>query len=367
MAGDKRTIRTDDKPAWRTWVFPLVMIALWCTPALIINVTHGLQAGREPALIVAAVFSVFGAAMCGLRLETQGSLVGRAATSGCLAVLITFNFSNAVGLSAGHRDHARSAALTQQSARGSLADDARTITGTIAKLDNDLGASSVSSIKAEIAAAEYSPLFSRSRKCTDATLSESRAHCQAWERTRAMLSAAEQRDKLQGELARINEQLRAAPVRESVDPQSEAIVQALALAGFAVRPRDVGYGLVLLFALGIELMAAFGASWCGVRLPTPPRLVNTPLAAMKPTAMTKAPQAAPSPLAAFVGDLVKCDRATPFKALYEMYEAGCRAGGTEPESRRAVGLALSKRFDKVKGGDAAYFARPRLAAVATAA
>jgi hypothetical protein len=34
------------------------------------------------------------------------------------------------------------------------------------------------------------------------------------------------------------------------------------------------------------------------------------------------------------------------------------------ESRRAVGLALSKRFDKPKGGDAAYYARPRLSAVA---
>jgi hypothetical protein len=395
MAGDKRTMRTngtpvgvnvrnlrrDDKPAWRAWVLPLAMIALWCSPALIINVTHGLQSGREPALIVAAVFSVFGAAMCGLRLETQGSVVGRAIAGGCLAVLITFNFSNAVGLSAGHRDQARSEALTQQSTRGSLTDDARTINGAITKLDKELGASSVSSIRAEIAAAEYSPLFSRSRKCADATLSESRAHCQAWEKARAMLSAAEQRDKLRGELAAINEQLRAAPVRESVDPQSEAIVQALAFAGFAVQQRDVGYGLVLLFALGIELMAAFGASWCGVRLPAPVQSVNTVLAAVKPAAMPKATQATESPLTAFIGDLVRCDRATPFKALYEMYEAACRTAGAEPESRRAVGLALSRRFDKVKGGDAAYFARclgtpigvnktnprPCLAAVATAA
>ena len=81
----------------------------------------------------------------------------------------------------------------------------------------------------------------------------------------------------------------------------------------------------------------------------------------------KAIQATDSPLAAFVSDLVKCDRPTPFKALYEMYEAACRASGSEPESRRAVGLTLSKRFDKVKGGDAAYYVRPRLTAVATAA
>jgi hypothetical protein len=77
------------------------MIALWCSPAVAINVTHGLQSGREPALIAAAVFSVFGAAMCGLRLETQDSLIGRAVTAGCLAVLITCNFSNAVGLAWG--------------------------------------------------------------------------------------------------------------------------------------------------------------------------------------------------------------------------------------------------------------------------
>jgi hypothetical protein len=30
------------------------MIALWCSPAVAINVTHGLQSSREPALIVAA-------------------------------------------------------------------------------------------------------------------------------------------------------------------------------------------------------------------------------------------------------------------------------------------------------------------------
>ena len=83
--------------------------------------------------------------------------------------------------------------------------------------------------------------------------------------------------------------------------------------------------------------------------------------------MPKTVQATDGPLAAFIGDLVRCDRPMPFKALYEMYEAACRAAGSEPESRRAVGLALSNKFDKVKGGDAAYFVRPRLAAVATAA
>ena len=72
------------------------------------------------------------------------------------------------------------------------------------------------------------------------------------------------------------------------------------------------------------------------------------------------------PLGASLGDLVKCDRPTPFKQLYEMYEAACRAAGAQPESRRAVGLALSKRFDKPKGGDAAYYARPRPSAVVAA-
>lgn len=112
MAGDKGRSGEDRK----RWIFPLAMIALWCSPAMAINVTHGLQSDREPALIVAAVFSIFGAAICGLRLEVQGSLAGKLMTAGCLVVLITFNFSNAVGLSAGHRDHARNEALTQQTA-----------------------------------------------------------------------------------------------------------------------------------------------------------------------------------------------------------------------------------------------------------
>lgn len=96
----------------------------------------------------------------------------------------------------------------------------------------------------------------------------SRAHCAAWERARAMLAAAEQRDQLQGELTAINAQLRVAPLVEAADPQADAIVHALGFAGIKIAdPRDVGYALVLLLAAIAELMAAFGGLMCGVRLP----------------------------------------------------------------------------------------------------
>lgn len=100
MKEDARTLGPSSHSSWHRWIFPFAMIALWCSPAVAINVTHALQSGREPALIVAAVFSVFGAAMAGLRLETAGSLLHKLITTACLAVLLSFNFSNAVGLSA---------------------------------------------------------------------------------------------------------------------------------------------------------------------------------------------------------------------------------------------------------------------------
>ena len=370
MRDDKGRSR-DDKNDRKRWIFPLSMITLWCAPAIAINVTHGLQAGREPALIVAAVFSVFGAAMCGLRLERQGPFAGKLLAAGCLCVLLTFNFSNAIGLSAGSRDHARGEALTAQTARRSLEDDAGTIRGTIARLDNELGASSLSSLKAEIAAAEYSPLFSRSRKCADATAIESRAHCSALERSRALLGAAEQREHLAADLARITAQLRAAPVRESIDPQAEAIVQALAFAGLAVQPRDVGYGLVLLFALGIELMAAFGAGWCGVRLPG--HLPAVALERPRATGIARRSDAAPTipapataqpgdTLAAFVAELVESRQPMPFAELQEAYADRCKAAGTAAKSARALGLALTEAgFAKSKadGGKIHYGARLR--------
>lgn len=69
-------------------------------------------------------------------------------------------------------------------------------------------------------------------------------------------------------------------------------------------------------------------------------------------------------LAAFVGGLVKSDRPAPFKQLHEMYEAACRAAGEEPLKPLAVGKALKAGFGRVKGGNSAYFAKPRLAVVA---
>ena len=65
-------------------------------------------------------------------------------------------------------------------------------------------------------------------------------------------------------------QLRASSSREAdtvAPPQAEAIARHSHSSGWRPGPRDVGYALVLLFALCIELMAAFGASWCGVHLP----------------------------------------------------------------------------------------------------
>lgn len=359
----------DDARTLGGTVGTVIKAGICCSPAIAINLENGASAGNSPALIVGAVACVLGAAWFGLSLEGEGSRLVKLRNSTILAVLLTVNFANAVGLSASHSDHGRNDALTQQSARQSLADDARTLSGTVGRLSAELGTASSASLRGDIAAREFDALYTRSKRCADATVTESRTLCAGLERSKAMLSAAVERDRLAGELAALNVQLRAAPVREGVDPKSEAIAKAFAFVGLAVYPRDVAYALVLLYALGIELLAAFGGM---IRLPgareaaavAPQASVAVAVPDAIPAAIPPASAPRPSALVVFVAGLVKSDTATPFKTLYGMYSSACRAAGEQPETALAVGLAMSKQFKKNKGGDRAYFAKPRLAAVA---
>lgn len=366
-AGRSGTIRDDAQQvrgAWKGWVFPLGMIGLWCAPAVGINAAYGLQTGREPALIGVSMAAVIFTAMCALRLETKASLPMRLLTVALVLIGVAYNLSNAIGLAAGHRSHDRSAALTSQGRAASIRDDIGTIKAEIARLNTELGASSSTSIKAEIAAREFSPVFDRTKHCADATLADSRDHCAAWERAKAMLKAAERRDDLQTQMADMNERLRAAPVVEAVDPQAETIAHALALAGITMSPAAVGDVLSWLLAIVAELMAAFGALMCGVRLPGHSEAAATEKAEPKAKAQAK-PQAVPAPaidpLAVFVGELVASKVPTPFKALRAAYERQCQADGKTPVSPRQIGLELSKRFEKAKGGARRYHCRTKAA------
>lgn len=130
-----------------------------------------------------------------------------------------------------------------------------------------------------------------------------------------MLTAAVERDRLAGELAALNVQLRAAPVRESVDPKSEAIAKAFAFVGLAVAPRDVALALTLLIALVAELLTVGGPAWCGARLPSrePADRTRTVEAAKasdsapEPVAPASTPQVEPvAALPGFLAGLVKC-------------------------------------------------------------
>ena len=367
MTGDKNGM-------WKRWALAAAAV-LCCAPAVGINIEHGLASGRSPAVIGAAVACVIGAAICGLCLEKRGSIWVRMLALALLVVFVLINFANAVGLLAGGRDHARNDAATMQTTRESLAGDARAMRGAMDRLTGELGASTSAGLKGDIAAREFDALYARSKRCADATVTESRALCAGLERARAMLMAVEQRDKLAGELAALNAQLRATPVRESVDPQAEAIASALALGGITVDLRGTGFGLSLLFALGVELLAAFGPLLCAYLMPSgaakAAETFAVPDASPEAVPVASPPQGEPvaalaeDVLPGFLAGLVKSDRPTSFKSLYEMYEGSCRVASAEPESRRAVGLAMSRRgFAKVKGGDVAYYVRPRLAAVA---
>ena len=358
---------------WRAWIFPLAMVVLWCAPAVGINVAYGLQSGRSPALLGVSIAAVFFTAVCALRLEMQGSIGVRLLAIALVTIGIAYNLSNAIGLSAGHRSHERSAALSAQTSLQSLREDAGTIKGTITALDNELGTSSLSSLKAEIAGLEYDPIFTRSKRCTDATLPDSRSHCAAWEKAKAMLAAAEKRERLAGELVNLNEQLRTAPIRESVDPQAETIAHAFDLAGISLSGTEIGDVLNWLLAIVAELMAAFGALMCGARLPASAADQTAPTGRPKPVGQLEmakpvlpVPAAHTDLLAVFLADLVESGTPTAFKAVYGQYQRLCDAAGVEPESRRQVGLKLSKKFGKAKGGDARYFCRNKQGLTAVA-
>jgi apolipoprotein N-acyltransferase len=111
------------RPGWREWLLPLVAIAVWCMPAVAINIAHGAQAGSDAAIIFLSIMAVFFTALCALRLERHTAFPVRL-LAGLLTVIgVTYNLSNAIGLVAGHSETMRSNALTQQGVRQSLQAD----------------------------------------------------------------------------------------------------------------------------------------------------------------------------------------------------------------------------------------------------
>ena len=135
-------------------------------------------------------------------------------------------------------------------------------------LDAALGSNSAPTLQAEIAELERNMIFDRTKRCTDATLSESRDHCARWDKARKLLEVAQRRTQLQAQLNAANAELRQAPVRESVDPKAETVAKALAFIGIDAAVEEVRYALILLPAIVAELMGAFGAAMCGVGLPS---------------------------------------------------------------------------------------------------
>lgn len=358
------------RPSWFAWILPLMVIAVWCAPAVGINIAHGLQAGSEAAIVFLSIMAVFFTALCALRLD-HGSAPGIRVLAGFLVLIgVTYNLSNAIGLVAGHSESMRSTALTEQGVRQSLHADLIALENQIAALNHALGNASIPTLSAEIAELERDLIFDRTQQCTDATLGESRAHCAKWDKAKDLLQAAEQRQSLQAKLSGINAQLRDAPVRESVDPKAEAVAKALAFAGLEIAPDNVRYGVILLPAVIAELMAAFGAAMCGVRLPSKQREEAALQPVIEGEIVSPAVAEAPKPMRTakkrtltveervdlFISRHVQpggADDSIRSGMLYEDFKSWwqCEAPDQPMPSQRAFYLAMAaKGFTSVKRG-----------------
>jgi hypothetical protein len=111
----------------------------------------------------------------------------------------------------------------------------------IASLDASLGSAFALALSTETVVLERDPIFGRTKRCSDATLDESRAHCAKWDKARQLLQTAKRRNALRSKMETIDAQLRTAPIRESVDPKVEAVARALAFAGIQVSLEDIRY------------------------------------------------------------------------------------------------------------------------------
>lgn len=211
----------------------------------------------EAALFVVPVLA---ASVCAIALELafrhRHFYMGVVAAV-LLIATITFNLTNA--LSASLLSRATFAEPRAQSAEAirALENERADIPGTASANANS---PTVGELEAELAKAEVSLIFTRSKQCTDVTLGDSSAHCAARAAILGKLAAAKDRATKIQRLDNIRDALAKHPRPQVVDPRIDGLLAILGALGWAQDGDRASVGLAydILLAAFVELLAAFG-------------------------------------------------------------------------------------------------------------
>ena len=366
---------------------------IFMVPAILVNVEIGMASGRGMAHMTAAVAMVIGAGLSGIILgkALRDKAFGAALASAIvLAVLTIMNITNALGLASHDRSERRSEAGAAVAKLQRLEDRKRTLEDMIKTGLSTSSNLSSAKVRADIDAKKLQAIYTRSRSCADVTLDDSRAFCGELFDLGAKLSAALDVESAHGDLAKVVSELASTQVApESLDPQADNV---LAFMPWKVDAKDVGLAINGWWALCIELMAslmpglvAFMARPAAIKSTSgfpstgaEPRPEKVEMVAEKPEAVEfnakprPAPKRAPS-LESFLACLVKRSGSMLSAAdLLAAYCQHCQDLGIEPQTQRALGMAMTAAgYSKETRGTVRYIGvalrgvRPCLAVVSS--
>jgi hypothetical protein len=248
--------------------FAVLVVGGACVvPSALINGAYQLSK-PGPLMYPLTAASVFFAVFAAISLVSVHKALRQSDIFGFVAALFLFvicsviNIANAVNIASndrattvGGREVANENATRWQTR---LEKSEKEKSGLSAKV----GSRTTGMIDADIRALEQNILWDQTKKCTDATLAASRSYCSDHERLIGDLAAAGKIASLESEISELNTKLDStkAASNQAADPQAHSLTFALGLLGITVEDGRVGVVLNLWFALGIEGLAALGAT-----------------------------------------------------------------------------------------------------------
>ena len=214
----------------------------------------------EAALFVVPVITASFAAITLERAIKNRHLYIGVVASVMLIATIAFNLTNALSASLLSRaTFAEPRANATESIRA-LENERADILGSFGTASANANLLTVGELEAELAKAEVSLIFSRSKQCQDITLGDSSAHCAARALVLGKLSAARAREGKTKRLDDIRIELAKLPRPQVVDPKIDGLLAILGSFGWAKDGDRASVGLAydILVAAFVELLAAFG-------------------------------------------------------------------------------------------------------------
>lgn len=183
----------------------------------------------------------------------SGRFVPALAGSAVFALFAAFSLLSAIGFAAENRG----VIVETRTALSETYDRMRAEYARMQKRRAGLPAHRPASVVAlDLRAAEQSPLWARTKSCTDATVSASRSYCTGYFALRAELATAEAAARLDAALAGLQDKL-ARLKRDGAGLEQDPQVSLLSRL-FAVREDHVRLALIIAVALVVELGASLG-------------------------------------------------------------------------------------------------------------